>query len=177
MKKIGIERYYVQGGDWGSFIVQLMANLYPDNVIGVHSNMCAVNSLTQFVKTYVGSFFPSLVGIPKDQEGYLYPMSEKFSFIVLETGYLHIQATKPDTVGMLYIIQIYYSKIRILLSKIKMYITKSLIQLSNMGKEVLKVLFLFCFQRLVSLPLTVRQNPKKVAKIRSRFPIFVKIGI
>lgn len=104
MTKLGFERYYVQGGDWGAIIVQIMASLYPDKVIGMHSNMCFVNSPLQLTKTFIGSYFPSLVGIPKEHEDYLYPMSEKYSFLILEMGYMHLQATKPDTVGKLNIV-------------------------------------------------------------------------
>lgn len=99
MSRLGFERYYVQGGDWGGIIVQIMAATFPEKIIGVHSHMCFVNSFLQFTKTYIGSFFPSLVGIPKEQEDYLYPMSEKFANLLLETGYMHLQATKPDTIG------------------------------------------------------------------------------
>lgn len=102
MNRIGFENFYVQGGDWGSTIVTGMAAMYPDKVIGMHSNWCAVYSSLQLLKTYIGSYFPSLIGIPKDQEKYIYPMSEKFSFLMLESGYFHIQATKPDTVGKSY---------------------------------------------------------------------------
>lgn len=101
MNRLGYERYYVQGGDWGAMIVQLMAALFPNKVIGMHSNMCFVNSPLQFTKTLIGAYFPSLLGIPKNQEAYLYPMSEKFSFLLEETGYMHLQATKPDTIGKL----------------------------------------------------------------------------
>lgn len=81
--------------------MQIMAALYPTKVIGMHANGCNVNSPLQFIKTAIGGYFPSLIGIPKEYEEYLYPMAEKFSYVVLETGYLHLQATKPDTVGKL----------------------------------------------------------------------------
>lgn len=99
MERIGIQTYYVQGGDWGGIIAQLMGALYPDNVLGVHSNMCYVNSPLEVIKTAIGSIFPSLVGIPKKHHFHLYPISRKLSHMILETGYLHLQATKPDTIG------------------------------------------------------------------------------
>lgn len=99
MSKIGFEKYYIQGGDWGAMIVQIMASMNPDEVLGMHSNMCFVNSPLQWIKSFIGSYFPSVVGIPKEHEKYLYPMSEKFMNLILEMGYMHLQATKPDTVG------------------------------------------------------------------------------
>lgn len=101
MTRLGFDKYYVQGGDWGSIIVQIMAGMFPDKIIGIHSNICFVNSALQFTKTFIGSYFPSLIGIPKEQEEYLYPMSKRFADLVLETGYLHLQSTKPDTIGRL----------------------------------------------------------------------------
>lgn len=83
--------------------MQIMSTLYPNKIIGMHATTCFVNSPLQFVKTVIGSYFPSLVGISKEHEGHLYPISEKYAFLILESGYLHIQATKPDTVGMLLI--------------------------------------------------------------------------
>lgn len=100
MDRLGFEKFYAQGGDVGAMVVQLMASLYPTKVIGMHSNMCLINSPLQNAKAFIGNYFPSLIGIPKEHERYLYPMSEKFSFLILESGYMHIQATKPDTIGM-----------------------------------------------------------------------------
>lgn len=51
-----------------------------------------------FLQFIVGSFVPSLVLDPADHNK-LYPFGEKFLFLLQESGYMHIQATKPDTVG------------------------------------------------------------------------------
>lgn len=102
MKRLGFERYYAQAGNWGGIILQIMASLYPENIIGLHSSICSVTSPLQSMKWFIGSYFPSLIGIPKDQEYYLYPISEHIQTIILETGYAHLHATKPDTVGKLY---------------------------------------------------------------------------
>lgn len=103
MNKLGYEKYYIQGGNWGAVITSLMAGMFPNNVKGLHSTFCDVNSVLQFIKTTIGSYFPALVGIPKEHEHYLYPRSEKFSFLMLEMGYCHLHATKPDTVGTLFV--------------------------------------------------------------------------
>ncbi|KAJ8985149.1 hypothetical protein NQ317_012801 [Molorchus minor] len=97
MKRLGYERYYIQGGDWGGIIVQTMATLYPDKILGVHSNMCFINTPLSNLKVFLGSFYPPLV-VPKEHEDKVYPMSQKFMFLLLESGYMHLQATKPDTV-------------------------------------------------------------------------------
>ena len=36
---LGYKKYVVQGGDWGATISKWMAELFPENCIGLHSNM------------------------------------------------------------------------------------------------------------------------------------------
>lgn len=50
------------------------------------------------MKTILGAFFPSLVVEPHLADR-MYPLSTKFAFMVEESGYSHLHATKPDTVG------------------------------------------------------------------------------
>lgn len=55
---------------------------------------------TNMVKTIIGAYFPSLVfNEPEIEHKKLYPQWERFSFLIRESGYMHLQATKPDTVG------------------------------------------------------------------------------
>lgn len=98
MDQIGFQKYYIQGGDWGGMIVDFMAALYPDNVLGVHNNMCFVNSPLSSMKLFVANMMPSLF-VDEKNIGGLFPLKEKYQFLLLETGYMHLQATKPDTVG------------------------------------------------------------------------------
>lgn len=68
---------------------------------GLHSNMCIAQlRFMNYIKLYVGSYFPSFVIEPNEVD-IVYPMSKSFSFLLEESGYFHIQATKPDTVGKL----------------------------------------------------------------------------
>ena len=46
----------------------------------------------------LGSLWPSLL-MPADKTHLAYPLGSKFIHILQETGYLHLQATKPDTIG------------------------------------------------------------------------------
>jgi juvenile hormone epoxide hydrolase len=98
MDRLGHKKFVVQGGDWGALIGNHMSVLYPEAVYGFHTNMPAVQSPLSMIMILVGSLFPSLV-MEKDQIAYMYPLSEKFAYIIEEMGYFHIQATKPDTVG------------------------------------------------------------------------------
>ena len=38
--------------------------------------------------------------LPADKVNLVYPLSQSLGFILRETGYMHLQATKPDTVGI-----------------------------------------------------------------------------
>lgn len=100
MISLGYEKFLIQGGDWGALIGSSLATLFPENVIGYHSNMCASLSPGSTIKAYIASFFPSLF-IPEGYNDFFYPMSEKFSYMLEESGYFHLQATKPDTIGNL----------------------------------------------------------------------------
>lgn len=98
MQRLGYEKFYAQGGDFGAIIIQEMGKLYPNNLLGLHSNMCFISSGTSLIKYILGSFYPSAFAPP----GFLertYPMSKTLSKLLEESGYFHIQATKPDTVG------------------------------------------------------------------------------
>lgn len=99
MHRLGFPTYYAQGGDWGSLVVTNMAILYPKSVKGVHVNVAFVDDPRVFFWWTLGSFFPTFVVDSKDYSK-LYPMADKFYFILEESGYMHIQATKPDTVGI-----------------------------------------------------------------------------
>ncbi|CAG4955195.1 unnamed protein product [Colias eurytheme] len=77
MSRLGYKKYYVQGGDWGALITSIMSTFYPNEVLGHHTNSpFLLNPWTSMVK-YCSSF----------------PLHA-------ESGYMHLQSTKPDTVGV-----------------------------------------------------------------------------
>lgn len=97
MSRLGFDKFYTQGGDWGGAIVSYMSALFPERIIGGHSNMCLSGKPWNFW-ILIGSIFPSLV-VEKEIEHKLYPLSKRYFELLEETGYMHIQATKPDTIG------------------------------------------------------------------------------
>lgn len=102
MERLGFSEFYVQGGDWGAFITSNMAQMKPDCVRGLHLNMviARTDSTAQLLSLVIGRYLPFLVGFTKEDVRRLYPYMEKNIYDILrETGYLHIQATKPDTAG------------------------------------------------------------------------------
>lgn len=101
MNQLGYEKYYVHGGDWGGHIVQLLTSLFPEKVAGLHSNFCFINTPLAHLKVFLGGFFPSLV-IHDEVKDKVYPMKEKILYLFRISGYMHIQATKPDTLGKVF---------------------------------------------------------------------------
>lgn len=99
MKRLGHEKFFVQGGDWGSLIVTDMATLYPDNVLGIHINMVLVNDPLRTMKMLVGSVLPAGIVVDAEDQHKVYPLKEKIGLMLQESGYMHIQASKPDTIG------------------------------------------------------------------------------
>ncbi|XP_070533907.1 epoxide hydrolase 1-like isoform X2 [Ptychodera flava] len=98
MVRLGFEKYYYQGGDWGSLIGYYLSLIQPSHVLGYHSNMPAGQPPYYFVKLAIGSIFPSLV-IDDDEYDRVFPLGEKFTQLMAASGYMHLQATKPDTAG------------------------------------------------------------------------------
>ncbi|KAL7307299.1 hypothetical protein TKK_0000493 [Trichogramma kaykai] len=98
MTRLGYQKFYTQGGDWGSLITKCLAILFPEHVIGAHFNMCVVESAKAHLMSLLGSFIPSLV-IDSEHHSKMYPLTHHLSRLIEEMGYMHIQATKPDTVG------------------------------------------------------------------------------
>ncbi|XP_013391727.1 epoxide hydrolase 1 [Lingula anatina] len=100
MTRLGHQSYYVQGGDWGAAITQYMSILYPQSVLGLHSNMFQMEMGGKaLLKFFIAAMLPSAIleeqDIPK-----IHPIWDKLAFILNEVGYAFLQFTKPDTIGM-----------------------------------------------------------------------------
>jgi len=99
MKRLGHNQFYAQGGDWGSVVTTNMATLYPKNVLGLHLNSCASMHPRANLRRMIASFYPQMFMSAEEEKMY-FPFSKLFSLIIRETGYMHLQWSKPDTVGV-----------------------------------------------------------------------------
>lgn len=61
--------------------------------------MCVANTPIGTFKQVVASFYPSYF-IDEKYVSWYYPFFPKFVNLLQESGYMHIQATKPDTIGI-----------------------------------------------------------------------------
>ncbi|XP_056620289.1 epoxide hydrolase 1 [Triplophysa dalaica] len=102
MKRLCFNEFYVQGGDWGWLITTNMAQLEHNTVKGLHVNFAPPDkpSLPMVLSLLLGRRFPKLFGFTEHDVKRLFPCIQKLVVDGLkETGYMHIQSTKPDTVG------------------------------------------------------------------------------
>ncbi|XP_039956705.1 juvenile hormone epoxide hydrolase 1 [Bactrocera tryoni] len=100
MLRVGYEKFLVQGGDWGSIIGSAISTLFPENVLGFHSNMCVLNTPLATIKSYIASWMPERFIPARFFYNHHFPLKDKYKFLIVESGYFHIQATKPDTIGI-----------------------------------------------------------------------------
>ena len=89
MRRLGYERYGVQGGDAGAFIAPEMGRIDPEHIVGVH-----VNALVQ-----IPSLPQILLGLA------VFSKAERKRFARFKhyrddmMGYVHIQGTRPKTLA------------------------------------------------------------------------------
>eukprot|EP00794_Sanderia_malayensis_P018725 gene18725-20614_t len=101
MHRLGHSTFYIQGGDWGSVVTRGMAILFPSVVRGAHMNFWPMMAHPKYpiLASIIGTIAPSLVLPDKKERDNIFPLMKTLKFALEETGYLHIQSTKPDTVG------------------------------------------------------------------------------
>lgn len=96
MEVLGYDQYYVQGGDWGGYVGRAVAGVAPPGrVLGLH-----VNFMPMFPNPVIGAvamLAPSLV-LGQDA-AMVTPLRDYALLVVDSSGYLHEQATRPDTIG------------------------------------------------------------------------------
>ncbi|XP_072392196.1 juvenile hormone epoxide hydrolase 1-like [Diabrotica undecimpunctata] len=102
MHHLGFKKFYAQGGDFGSIILRNMVVLYPEVIEGFHCNFPVVTSARHYIKLFFAGLFPSLSSwyVRPEHREKVFPIKQGFERTLRETGYLHEQATKPDTLGV-----------------------------------------------------------------------------
>lgn len=95
MARLGYDKYFIQGGDWGGIIGASMAQMDAEHVLGFHTNFFP----DMLYPAWVPLFGPLLLSQP-DLQRLNFPLSN-FAKVALElTGYMHIQASRPDTLAV-----------------------------------------------------------------------------
>ncbi|GAU95002.1 hypothetical protein RvY_06692 [Ramazzottius varieornatus] len=96
MARLKFPRFFVHGGDWGSLISHSLAQMYPEKVLGLSLTMYPAPLPMVLLKNFLASFAPSLFVKPSEHHKLL---KNHFGWLMRESGYMHLHATKPDTAG------------------------------------------------------------------------------
>ncbi|XP_075986229.1 juvenile hormone epoxide hydrolase-like [Anticarsia gemmatalis] len=99
MKRLGHNKFYLQGGDMGGIVGTMMITLYKKEVLGFHTNYPISFSPLSLATWFSAAYDTSLVVEPALADR-MFPLYEKIKAKIIMTGYLHFQATKPDTIGV-----------------------------------------------------------------------------
>ena len=98
MERLNYDKYVYQGGDWGSIIGQLLVRMYPERIIGFHSNFIAPPASTKLDNIVQLSAILVPKWIVGNEDAHKIAIS-KFSWLLEEMGYMWEQSTKPDTIA------------------------------------------------------------------------------
>lgn len=91
MKRLGYEKFLAQGGDWGAITTEIMAAEFPENILGIHTNM--PNAVPPEIDG--AAFTGSPVGSdlsPEEKEAF-----ERLSFTYKNVNYAFYMAARPQT--------------------------------------------------------------------------------
>lgn len=100
MTRLGHAHFFFHGGDWGALVGKFISLLYPNRVAGFHTTMPFVSLAgVDLVKVLIGEMVPSLIYNHPVDASRLHPIKDKLLFLLTESGYMHLQSTKPDTVA------------------------------------------------------------------------------
>ena len=99
MERLGHNTFYTQGGDWGGIITFALSALWPERVRGYHTSNAFGSTLGEALKSLIVSYMPWLF-MPPEEEFMVHDVGKIYKEMMVESGYLHEQATKPDTIGV-----------------------------------------------------------------------------
>ena len=85
MARLGYDRYFAQGGDWGAVIAASIGTHDPEHCIGVHTNMAVVAPT------------PEMLAEPTEQEQDAIAAQKYYQD--WDSGYSRQQSTRPQTLG------------------------------------------------------------------------------
>lgn len=56
-------------------------------------------TLSDYIRLALGTYWPSIIVSNENEKSRTYPLSKMFFGFLEESGYMHLQMTKPDTAG------------------------------------------------------------------------------
>lgn len=98
MLRLGYDNFVLHGTDWGMMIGSNMAAIFPKNILGYHSNSCSAWTPLAFITKGIRLLFPKIF-LKREEQEFFRTLTEENSILLEESGYFHLHATKPDTIG------------------------------------------------------------------------------
>ncbi|XP_063368812.1 juvenile hormone epoxide hydrolase-like [Cydia amplana] len=98
MLRLRKPRFYIHAGDMGHVVGDAIATLFPERVLGFHTNLPISNRPQSLTKWVLGQLYPPAV-VDARYEERMYPLSTRLQEYLEHFGYFHMQATKPDNLG------------------------------------------------------------------------------
>lgn len=104
MNRLGHKKFFIHGGDWGSFICKTISVMYPESVRGMHITLCsrAQPQGSDIIRYWAAKYLPMVMFYNQETQKIMFNEMEQQvqqNRWHLESGYRHIQETKPDTIG------------------------------------------------------------------------------
>jgi pimeloyl-ACP methyl ester carboxylesterase len=98
MNRLGYSQYVAQGGDYGSFIAKMLPIYDSEHCVGIHLNMYLASTplLKAAYQLPIEYFFPNTFFNGHDRRKYF---PSRLHQLLTETGYMHLQATRPYTLA------------------------------------------------------------------------------
>ncbi|TKC62093.1 epoxide hydrolase [Pedobacter hiemivivus] len=91
MNRLGYDKFFAQGGDWGAIITEIMAAESPDKLLGIHTNM--PNAVPADLDTAAFSGAPTPSGLSAEEKG----AYERLSFTYKNVNYAYYMRSRPQT--------------------------------------------------------------------------------
>lgn len=91
MNRLGYEKFFIQGGDWGAVIVDILAAQSPDKVLGLHTNMA--NAVPAELDKAALAGEPAPAGLSAEEKA----TYEHLSFFYKHVYYAFYMGTRPQT--------------------------------------------------------------------------------
>lgn len=95
MLTLGYTKYMVQGGDWGSIITRYIAQNYPESCMAIHVNMLFALPPSPYKNPLALLWLVTRWMTPEEKKR----MGRMQWWSTKESGYYHIQSTKPQTIS------------------------------------------------------------------------------
>lgn len=100
MNRLGHQKFYAHGSDWGGITATVLATMFPQHTIGLHSNFCFLVQRKYIARYLISSLWPSLF-VEEEFIKNMYPPNDLLWFVLSEGAYYLLFSTKPDTIGKL----------------------------------------------------------------------------